>query len=107
MIEHTPLPWSQDGPYITAQVEDGRPGGEVILQCGPTAFSRRGKIPNKANAKFIVCACNCHDELVEACKQAKELTEKILFGTAISTKEISNVEDLLNKALDLAEEIGE
>ena len=58
MSKYTPMPWFADGRYIVAYVPKGRPGGEVIATCGPTAGSLKHAIPNKANAHLIAAACN-------------------------------------------------
>jgi len=46
----------------------------------------------EANAEFIVCACNCHEKLVEACQQAlkcvpfKHIQDIIKAALANATK---------------------
>lgn len=76
MSKHTALPWKVvvedigDETFIYAPVGiKGVDGFDVVSYEG-------GFIPDsewnldviKANAALIVRACNCHDELVEACK---------------------------------------
>ena len=68
--EHTPIPWgqTQTGSYdyhINTKVH----GHIAILICG--SGDERGR--NKANAEFIVQACNSHKALVEACEIAVDL----------------------------------
>jgi hypothetical protein len=59
---HTPTPWRsliKGGRFIIT--DDGIPIAECMHEL---------KQPDGANAAFIVKACNCHDELLEACKVA-------------------------------------
>lgn len=72
-MEHTPLPW---------RIEDVRtPGGDYywqIMGSGKAVTSihacREGdttpeeRAENDANAAFIICACNAHEDLVAALK---------------------------------------
>ena len=66
MNKHTPLPWKQaiaiheDGGIHIFSLSDAE-------KCPAVAF---GDTPKQtfANAEFIAQACNCHDELLEACK---------------------------------------
>jgi hypothetical protein len=54
MSEHTPAPWSSDGPTVRG------PNGEWLVD----------EWFNPANAAFIVRAVNSHEALVEALKEA-------------------------------------
>jgi hypothetical protein len=74
MSKHTPGPWQarQNGKIITI---DGDVNGSYYY--GIAQINARGDcdkgIPSKldrANAEFIVRACNSHDDLLEACKTA-------------------------------------
>lgn len=65
ILQHTDLPWqSHDGwePWEGA-IQIVGPGGQII--CFTTSGANE-----KANAAFIVRACNAHDDLVNACKRA-------------------------------------
>lgn len=58
---HTPTPWQSDN--------------DVIFCNGHFAIAKTIKLgipekESKANAAFIVRACNSHEELLEACKSA-------------------------------------
>lgn len=55
--EHTPTPWLSK----TDTVET--PDGLVICD-----VRHAGTWITEANAKFIVCACNAHDDLLAACE---------------------------------------
>ena len=66
MTEHTPGPWSFDGHGINAS-------GERIAKMAqaPYNYDTGQPVRNEifeANARFIVTACNCHADLLEACK---------------------------------------
>jgi hypothetical protein len=56
MSEHTPLPWCAKEGMIYAENGDGK----TIATLNSPAVD--------ADAEYIVRACNCHEELVEACK---------------------------------------
>lgn len=69
--KHTPTPWSQfiynkKKPHeivISVPYSDG-----TDHLCTIDSSARPEE--NRANAKFIVRACNSHDELLQACKEA-------------------------------------
>jgi hypothetical protein len=84
MSEHTPLPWSvleSDAdarePFVAVSEPDeyGNAPDLHIAVCHYSgnnydpATLAADKAKAKANAEFIVRACNCHDELLEACKE--------------------------------------
>ena len=70
-MSHTPIPWK-------VKVYDHTDETRVEIMCQPdeTGFSRllarlvyQGCETTRIdNAEFIVRACNCHDELLEACE---------------------------------------
>src|SRR5258708_7585777 len=64
---HTPGPFTYDGKRIFAQ------GYSVGKTYGKRA---------EEYAKFIVLACNAHDELLAACKRAAEVLENYVHGEA-------------------------
>ncbi len=67
--QDTKRPWMIDKDFIYAN--RGGTYGEVIA-------STNGYYgDNLANAKFIVKAVNCHDELVEACKSLVEFADNL------------------------------
>ena len=52
----TPGPWKTDAYYVVGQVKEGRPGGEVIVECRTTAPSIAAKVNHIANAYAIAHA---------------------------------------------------
>lgn len=64
-MEHTKGEWKNNGLEIEVF------GRGVIAQCPTTNIG--GVIECVANAQFIVRACNAHDDLLAACKEALEL----------------------------------
>lgn len=64
-------------PYILC----GCSGRMISTPSGYVGDGFIADVDTLANAKFIVKACNCHDELLEALELAKE-TIKALHGTA-------------------------
>lgn len=63
-------PWERDLFYVCAEVEGGRPGGEVIIQCLPTATGIRNRKRDDANAEFIAHA---RTDLPDALAEIKRL----------------------------------
>lgn len=70
MSEHTLLPWHNYGPIIHHK---GQHIAHVVAD-KRNADGEMGSDEQRANAEFIVRACNCHDELVAACKLAFDNT---------------------------------
>lgn len=75
--QHTPTPWEVSGDagdYI-------RPAG---IRTAPLAMTldscTYGPIIYRANAEFIVNACNCHDELVAACEAIDRAPNGVALG---------------------------
>lgn len=67
----TPRPWKLEGPFTTTNSFDVRgPLGEFIA-----SVNYANRYPGPANARFIITACNLHDELVDVLKMAKEFME--------------------------------
>jgi hypothetical protein len=75
-VEHTPGPWkaykNEEKQFINIfanSEKDGKIADRVAYVLGveyPDTIDRKAE----ANAAFIVRACNCHDELLAACKAA-------------------------------------
>jgi len=64
-LKHTPTPWKLDAHLI----------GQIVSQDDTKLIARAGRVEpiadldqceRVANAEFIVCACNSHDQLVTA-----------------------------------------
>lgn len=57
---HTPGPWTwqHDGEVI-----------DIVSEQQTVAMLDDNGCETEANAEFIVRACNCHEELLEACKE--------------------------------------
>lgn len=99
MSEISPLPWSQvheecaTGWWFT-RVKDAR-GEEIAkLSWAPKPQDADGVIGTyrEANAKFIVRAVNCHDELVAALKETRDACAAALRVVA---KFAPDMDDLL------------
>lgn len=77
MTEHTQLPWQQDGSYVFCTTAEGM--HKDIADC---ARPLTASIPEgKANAAFIVKACNAHEELVAALNACLEAVTHQDIGT--------------------------
>lgn len=67
MSKHTPLPWRRRGDEIA--IDTGKIGGRKQIAKMIPGFGPKGLSPtSKANAEFIVRACNAYDDLLAACK---------------------------------------
>ncbi len=51
-------PWRVDKTLIVAPVENGRPGGEVIVQCRPTVRRLEQWVDSEVHARRIVACVN-------------------------------------------------
>ena len=91
MAEHTPGPWklsvfyttavSWEGPWDRRTVTithpaptPGNPGREVLVGHLVTTPGGESEDVRRANAEFIVRACNAHDELLAALERLLEAT---------------------------------
>lgn len=101
-MNHSELPWKvikmegSNDLYILTKNKKG--WNEYILA---------GIIPNldaKANASFIVRACNNHEKLVEACKEAKSIISGLLGDKRYTGGYEDEVCDKLEQAIQSAEE---
>ena len=72
-------PWETDLYYVTAEIPQGRPGGEVIVQCRPTITRPPGYPEAKqvANAAFIAASRSLVPALCEALESALTKLESL------------------------------
>lgn len=89
--KHTPTPW-----YLSPISCDvwANPGF-TICEVYPSGHETEEK---KANAEFIVRACNCHDELVIALDDCVSVMTKELKGLAVIQPELRQALTVLAKA---------
>lgn len=74
--EHTPTPFRiGDGGWTIFGPPNGKPAPAVIATM--EQGTSMGPLERRANAQFIVTACNAHDVLLDACKA---ILEKYLSG---------------------------
>lgn len=84
-VKHDPTPWQLEGGHQWLSTTHPSPLFELVPVVGTEA-------EHKANAEFIVKACNMHDELLEALQMAEELYQIGILGAP---------EGLLEKVVDL------
>ena len=60
MTKHTTIPWEVEKTELSLK--------RILAFSGKTPFGI-AKDVNEANARFIVTACNCHDDLLGALKE--------------------------------------
>lgn len=75
-VQHTSLPWRARG----FEVLSGPMNVLCTVGCGLNEGGIGASEIREANAAFIVCACNCHEELLEALK--KTMSNLIATGCA-------------------------
>ena len=70
--KHTPTPWEIDEGDVRIKSDDYEVcrASDLPSSFGKYDYGDKGEEEQKANAEFIVRACNVYDELVEACKSA-------------------------------------
>ncbi len=67
-MKHTDLPWTTDEETGNETILGAN--GILVADCCINVFKpHRTTAENQANAIFIVRACNCHEELLEAAKE--------------------------------------
>jgi hypothetical protein len=76
--QHTAGPWICDDYYNPGSSPEIRMNGIRIARMCSAAIGKgqtQRQQEQKANAEFIVRACNSHDALLEACKAIKQAIE--------------------------------
>lgn len=96
--KHTPLPWEalKGGPIVHQRESDGYVYVADTDVCTNVYHPSRDLI--KANAEFIVKACNCHDDLLEACKRTKHFLEVCHRASVGRNQRIKILEAAIKKA---------
>ncbi len=83
MNEHTPTPWeirrgeSPMGEFFVLSSTGRGPGRSRILATVDGNVATLDGLGAKANAEFIVRAVNCHDDLVQACRDLCSLVFEV------------------------------
>jgi len=92
-MTHTKTPWListvQGSPGIMIGGDDG---SNVVCDM-------RLRSSVEANAAFIVKACNAHDELVEACKEAHLYLSAIADHDPDLDPEVERIAGIINEAI--------
>lgn len=91
MTEHTALPWKARNEEVYATTDDGML--EMRIATG---------IAGEANARFIVTACNCHADLLEACKEAYRFF--LVLNEIVQPEGMPEMVRILEQAIRKAEE---
>lgn len=80
MTEHTPTPWSVFPPE-TPEVTKQNCINRLVIVAGDSTVAvfngcshQHATEEERANARFIVRACNAHDDLLAACKLTRKLS---------------------------------
>jgi len=86
-MEHTPGPWHVTNDQYSSALFGNHIGftikswdGRLLRDVCNITLNNAVGIPEaerKANAQFIVRACNCHDELLEACRLTLDILDNI------------------------------
>ena len=93
--KHTPTPWrlSADGGAITTSKPGILEGSKTI--CGGLDNPLKDQDECKANAEFIVTACNSHDELLDTLNRIS-----LLCGTGESSNKTRQIFQIAERAID-------
>ncbi|MCK9569125.1 hypothetical protein M0R72_09300 [Candidatus Pacearchaeota archaeon] len=92
---HAQLPWTSNQNAIDS------PEGRIAITLG--WFGDNGR-DWKANAEFIVVACNSHDALLEACKLANAMLAHLATtGNVLEIDDWVKTQNALAKAIELVE----
>lgn len=67
-------PWERDVWYVTAELKDGRPGGEVIVRCAASTNKHQDNERDIRNATF--CA-HARTDLPDALDEIRRLREEL------------------------------
>jgi len=100
MTKHTATPWQACGSAILS-------GGDAIQQRViavthyPDMIAPASMAEREANKRFIIIACNSHDQLVAALKLAKEF-EQHAGGTHLPASAWFALHETINAALNAA-----
>ena len=93
MSKHTPTPWHSFGPIIH---HNGQHVAHVVNnERHPDGDT--GSPEQRANAEFIVQACNSHDDLLAACKAVQRYFDNM--GPALGESDASHTERMLRMTI--------
>lgn len=84
MTKHTPLPWTTRKSGTSGDVGIAAPGCEgVIAECFEEFAAKFYMLPEEAaaNAEFIVLACNSHEDLLRAAREALQTLDRLPADT--------------------------
>jgi len=79
MSKHTEIPWSTKP---NEELIYGSDGEVIMIVSGNQSLDE-----DFANAEFIVTACNCHDELLAACKTMKTILSALESSRCLTVEE--------------------
>ena len=96
MSKHTPTDWGLDGKYNVINADNRG----ICTTGGYSDESKHYHEENKANAQFIVKACNLHGQLKATCS---ELLEHLSFS--IDSAECDDERDTMQQIYDSACEL--
>lgn len=98
--QHHPLPWTVDNAHITSAYDVFDANGRLVANCGSWSDSHN---PNqhaekKANARYIVQACNSFEDLLAALKRAVAAVDQHNDGGSLDYDWVGEAEDAIAKA---------
>lgn len=95
VASHTPTPWFSQ----TEQTSIGDSVKIISLSSGVVCLVKNSNGRKKANAAFIVRACNAHDALVESNMQARVMMRNVI-GRLRDAGKLGVEIDILEQAVD-------
>lgn len=102
MNKHTPIEWEIDRFDLTSVIKKNPDGSwSKVCSCNREQDDIN-LLEDKANAKFIVRACNCHDKLLEALKSQQiwleqEIGEWLSVDISQCTTQMASMKIQLNE----------
>lgn len=78
--KHTPLPWRDNGPYVTAKGDWHAPVCILVSSEDPrptAGAAAKTRAEADANGAFIVRACNSHAELLALAQRIAQLANEV------------------------------
>ena len=104
MSNHTPTPWLYHSGAIWKEIKVAGVSSAYQLALMDRDEPETTPVERDANAKFMVHACNAHDELVRAARAMVDYSRVETPTDHVTPKELLHVRSMLVAALTKAEE---
>ena len=92
----TPPPWVAEWDFVSGNVPDGRPNGEVILRCRFTVARLDNEKQNKSNAAFIAAARLAVPALLDAMRELQNRCDQLTDDNRLFQTELASAMDQIH-----------